>query len=193
MPGPLLRLPPGCSPVSSPRALAFPHSGPGRRLAITQRLLQLGNRFRSYSQLLRFRPANLLTSPVVPTLALSRRAAEASTSAPITVGCLPRAADMLTAQNRAIGGEGTYTPPDRQPCRLLPRVRVRPAPELVAQPPLPRRSPSPSHRADGHVLPCRSQHRDADPPVIALHHRWPPRATFPDRFPSRRQPTRYPA
>jgi hypothetical protein len=31
-----------------------------------------------------------------------------------------RAADMLTAQIRAIDGKGTHTPQDRQPCRLLP-------------------------------------------------------------------------
>ena len=36
-------------------------------------------------------------------------------------GSLPlHAADMLTAQNRAIGGRGTFTLQDRQPCRLLP-------------------------------------------------------------------------
>jgi len=38
------------------------------------------------------------------------RAAEAFTSAHITVGYLPRAADMLTIQIRAIDGRGTFTP-----------------------------------------------------------------------------------
>jgi hypothetical protein len=67
----------GAHPFLPPRALVFNPSGPGRRLATAQRLLPLRKRFRSCSHLLRFRPANLLALRVVPTLALSRRAASA--------------------------------------------------------------------------------------------------------------------
>ena len=49
----------------------------------------------------------------------------AFTSAHNTVGYLPRAAGMLTAQIRAIGGKGTHTPQDRQPCRLLRKIPTR--------------------------------------------------------------------
>ena len=47
------------------------------------------------------------------------RAAETSTTTPITVGYLPRAVVMLADQIRAIVSKGTFTPQDWQPCRLL--------------------------------------------------------------------------
>ena len=111
--------------VSSPRALAFPSELQGRRIAKSQQLFQLGVGFRGCSHLLMFRPASLLAPQIAPTLA-SRQSFPIDagrpgtfTSAPITVGYLPRAADTLAVQIQAIDGKGTSTPLDQQLCRLL--------------------------------------------------------------------------
>jgi hypothetical protein len=99
VPGPLLQLLPRCSaPVSSPGTLAFPVCSPGRRLASLHRCYFGWSRFWSCSHSFTFRPTGLFASQVAPTLTLACRAAEAFTAAHITVGCLPRAAAMLTIQ-----------------------------------------------------------------------------------------------
>ena len=126
VPGPLPRLPLRClRSFLPPRALAFPSELQGRRIAKSQQLFQLGVGFRGCSHLLMFRPASLLAPQIAPTLA-SRQSFPIDagqpgtfTSAPITVGCLLRAADTLAVQIRAIDGKGTYTPLDQQPCWLL--------------------------------------------------------------------------
>jgi hypothetical protein len=56
------------APVSSPKALAFPETETGRRIAKAQRPFLLGVRFRNCSHSLLFSPAELLASPIAPTL-----------------------------------------------------------------------------------------------------------------------------
>ena len=105
--------------VSSPRALAFPVGTPGRRCAISPTATSVGAFFsglQSFTNVQAHKFARLSGSSHP---CISCWAAEAFTFAPITVGCLPRAANMLTVQNRAIDGEGTSTLLDQQLCRLL--------------------------------------------------------------------------
>ena len=107
------------APVSSPKALAFPAFEPGRRFTTPQQLLLSGFRFRSCSHSLMFRPASLLATPVAPTL----------TSHDVGQPWLlhPRLSRFVTSPcsghanrpNREIGGKRTFTPQNRQPCRLL--------------------------------------------------------------------------
>ena len=105
--------------VSSPRALAFPVGTPGRRCAISPTATSVGAFFsglQSFTNVQAHKFARLSGSSHPR---ISCWAAEAFTFAPITVGCLSRAANMLTVQNRAIDGEGTSTLLDQQLCRLL--------------------------------------------------------------------------
>ena len=78
----------------------------------------------------------------------------------------------------------------------VPEYRVRPAPGLVAQRTFPAARPAPPTGLTGRCCRAAPKTVDAVTPVIAFHHR-PPLAAPPhvvsDRFPSRRQPTRYPA
>jgi len=77
-------------PVSSPRTMAFPKLGTGRRIANIPTATSVGERFRSCSHSLMFRPTSFArhTGSSHPR-ALRRRAAVAFTSAPITVRYLP--------------------------------------------------------------------------------------------------------
>ena len=85
----------------------------------SQQLLLLGIRCRSCSHSLIFRPASLLATPVAPTLAPH------DAERPWLLH--PRLSRFVTSPcsghanrpNRAIGGKGTFTPQNRQPCRLL--------------------------------------------------------------------------
>ena len=106
-------------PVSSPEALAFPEFEAGRRFASLQQLLPLDSPFRSCSHSLMFRPMDLLATPVAPTSRLSALSSRGFYVRAYHGLLPPRAADMLTAQIRAIGGNGTRTRQNRQPCRLL--------------------------------------------------------------------------
>jgi hypothetical protein len=71
--------------------------------------LRLFSRLQSFTNVQTHRIARL-TDSSYPRI-FPCRAAEAFTSAHITVGYLPRAADMLTVQIRAIDGKRTSTPP----------------------------------------------------------------------------------
>jgi hypothetical protein len=103
-----------------PWDIGLPRVNTGRRLASLHRCYFGWRRFWSCSHSFTFRPTGLLASQVAPTLTLIEcRAAETFTAAHITVGCLPRAAAMLTIQYRAIDGKGTHTPQIRQTCWLL--------------------------------------------------------------------------
>src|SRR5216683_2234858 len=78
-----------------------------------------GSPFRDCSHFVMFRPSGLLASPIVPTAAAyRRRAAEAFTSELNMLRCL-RMHRICLPPAQAIGGVGTYTPLDSQPCRLL--------------------------------------------------------------------------
>jgi len=118
--GPLLRLPPGClRPFLPPRHWPSPSLKRVGATRSSQQLLQLGLKFRSCSHSLMFRPVGLLATPVAPTL----------TSHDVGQSWLlhPRISRFVTSPcsgyanrpNRAIGGKGTFTPHNRQPCRLL--------------------------------------------------------------------------
>jgi hypothetical protein len=88
--------------------------------------ISVGMRFRDCSHSLLFSPADLLASPIAPTLTTRQYfpivagQSRLPTTTQNTVGYLPRAVVMLTAQIREIGGKETFTPLDQQPCRLLP-------------------------------------------------------------------------
>jgi hypothetical protein len=66
-----------------------------------------------------FRPLILLVSQVAPTAAFYRMAAETLYVRAEHASLPPHASDMLATRIQAIGGVGTCTPPDLQPCRLL--------------------------------------------------------------------------
>ena len=84
-----------------------------------QQLLPLGWLFRSCSHFLMFRPAHLLATPVAPTLtpfgAGQPWLFHPRTSRFVTSPC----SGLANRPNRVIGGKGTCTPQNRQPCRLL--------------------------------------------------------------------------
>ena len=99
------------TPVSSLRTLAFPKKGLGRRLATISTATSVEpiiSKLQSFTNVQTHKFARL-TGSSYPHLFLCR-AAETFTSAHITVGYLPRAADILTVQIRAIDGKGTFTP-----------------------------------------------------------------------------------
>ena len=78
-----------------------------------------GSHFRDCSHFVMFRPSSLLASQIVPTAAAYlRRAAEVFTSELNMLRCL-RMHRICLPPAQAIGGVGTYTPLDSQPCRLL--------------------------------------------------------------------------
>jgi hypothetical protein len=91
-----------------------------------QLLLPLGSRFRSCSHSLMFRPARLLATPVAPTLAPFGAGQpwlfHPRTSRFVTSPC----SGYANRPNRVIGGEGTCTPQNRQPCRLLLKLLLPP-------------------------------------------------------------------
>ena len=106
--------------IGLPRAL----TGSARRGIPTA--TSVGCLFRSCSHSLMFRPASLLATPVAPTSHLPVLGSRGFYIRAYR-GSLPHhAADMLSVQNRAIDGEGTFTPQDWQPCRLLPKRRHSP-------------------------------------------------------------------
>jgi hypothetical protein len=84
-----------------------------------------GAYFRGCRHSLMFKPPTLHTSQIVPTPArYRRRAAEAFYIRAKHASLPPHASDMLAARVQAIGGTGTLTPQDSQPCRLLPPVNA---------------------------------------------------------------------
>ena len=103
-----------------PRHRPSPVHYRGRLPAYTRRKrFHDGSLFRDCSHSFMFRPSGLLASPIVPTAATyRRRAAEAFTSEPNMLRCL-RMHRICLPPAQAIGGVGTYTPLDSQPCRLL--------------------------------------------------------------------------
>jgi len=118
--GPLLRLPQGAFSRYFPQDIGLPRDF--NRVGASppaQQLLLLGIRCRSCSHSLIFRPASLLATPVAPTLAPH------DAERPWLLH--PRLSRFVTSPcsghanrpNRAIGGKGTFTPQNRQPCRLL--------------------------------------------------------------------------
>src|SRR6266704_4834648 len=121
VPGPLSRRSRGVHlPVSSPTSSAFPRtlSRSASRVNPSKRFHD-GSPFRDCSHFVMFRPSGLLASPIVPTAAAyRRRAAEAFTSELNLLRCL-RMHRICLPPAQAIGGVGTYTPLDSQPCRLL--------------------------------------------------------------------------
>ena len=108
-------------PVSSSTSSAFPRtlSRSASRVSPSKRFHD-GSPFRDCSPFVMFRPSGLLASPIVPTAAAyrRRRAAEAFTSELNMLRCL-RMHRICLPPAQAIGGGGTYTPLDSQPCRLL--------------------------------------------------------------------------
>jgi hypothetical protein len=123
VPGPLSRRSRGVHlPVSSSTSSAFPRtlSRSASRVSPSKRFHD-GSPFRDCSHFVMFRPSGLLASPIVPTAAAyRRRAAEAFTSELNRLRCL-RLHRICLPPAQAIGGVGTYTPLDSQPCRLLQR------------------------------------------------------------------------
>ena len=123
VPGPLSRRSRGVHlPVSSSTSSAFPRtlSRSASRVSPSKRFHD-GSPFRDCSHFVMFRPSGLLASPIVPTAATyHRRAAEAFTSELNMLRCL-RMHRICLPPAQAIGGVGTYTPLDSQPCRLLQR------------------------------------------------------------------------
>ena len=93
---------------------------------IPQQPLQLGSRFRSCSHSFMFRPARLLATPVAPTLAPCGAGQpwllRPRTSRFVTSPC----SGYANRPNRVIGGKGTRTPQNRQPCRLLLKLLLPP-------------------------------------------------------------------
>jgi hypothetical protein len=75
--------------------------------------------FRSCRHSITFRPLSLLTSPVVPTAAHVVQGSRGFYVRAYRALLPPHAPDMLAARIQAIGGAGTFTRPDSQPCRLL--------------------------------------------------------------------------
>ena len=125
VPGPLSRRSRGVHlPVSSSTSSAYPRtlSRSASRVNPSKRFHD-GSPFRDCSHFVMFRPSGLLASPIVPTAAAyRRRAAEAFTSELNMLRCL-RMHRICYPPAQAIGGVGTYTPLDSQPCRLLQRNR----------------------------------------------------------------------
>ena len=121
MPGPLSRRSRGVHlPVSSSTSSAFPRtlSRSASRVSPSKRFHD-GSPFRDCSHFVMFRPSGLLASQIVPTAAAyRRRAAEAFTSELNMLRCL-RMHRICLPPAQAIGGVGTCTPRDSQPCRLL--------------------------------------------------------------------------
>ena len=121
VPGPRSRRSRGVHlPVSSPTSSAFPRtlSRSASRVNPSKRFHD-GSPFRDCSPFVMFRPSSWLASPIVPTAAAyRRRAAEAFTSELNLLRCL-RMHRICLPPAQAIGGVGTYTPLDSQPCRLL--------------------------------------------------------------------------
>ena len=103
--------------IGLPRAL----TGSARRGIPTA--TSVGCLFRSCSHSLMFRPASLLATPVAPTSHLPVLGSRGFYIRAYRDSLPHHAADMLSVQNRAIDGEGTFTPQDWQPCRLLPKHR----------------------------------------------------------------------
>jgi len=108
-------------PVSSHKASAFPTFRLGRRFAISTQRLPCGDHFRSCSHSLMFRPVGLLATQVAPTV-MSENMWQPwhllpSGTRVVTFPCIGYANRL----NRAIGGKGTRTPQNSQPCRLLPK------------------------------------------------------------------------
>jgi hypothetical protein len=81
-----------------PWDIGLPRVNTGSALGFPPSATSDGGWFWSCSHSFTFRPTGLFASQVAPTLTLACRAAEAFTAAHITVGCLPRAAAMLTIQ-----------------------------------------------------------------------------------------------
>jgi len=125
VPGPLSRRSRGVHlPVSSSTSSAFPRtlSRSASRFSPSKRFHD-GSLFRDCSHSFMFRPPSLLASQIVPTAATyRRRAAEVFTSEQNMLRCL-RMHRICLPPAQAIGGVGTYTPLDSQPCRLLQRNR----------------------------------------------------------------------
>ena len=121
VPGPLSRRSRGVHlPVSSSTSSAFPRtlSRSASRDSPSKRFHD-GSPFRDCSHFVMFRPSGLLASQIVPTAAAHRRrAAEAFTSELNRLRYL-RLHRICLPPAQAIGGVGTYTPLDSQPCRLL--------------------------------------------------------------------------
>ena len=102
-----------------PQGIGLPRVLTGSALHHPQQLLLSGFTFRSCSHSLMFRPASLLATPVAPTL----------TSHDVGQPWLlhPRLSRFVASPcsghanrpNREIGGKRTFTPQNRQPCRLL--------------------------------------------------------------------------
>jgi hypothetical protein len=113
-------------PVSSLGTLAFPAFEPGRRLTTPQQPLQLGSRFRSCSHSLMFRPARLLATPVAPTLAPCDAGRPWLLHPRISRFVASPCSGYANRPNREIGGKGTCTPRNRQPCRLLLKLLLPP-------------------------------------------------------------------
>jgi len=123
MPGPMprrshrTRAPVPCS-VSS----AFPNWRVGRLPAFIREYDFSRVEFRGCRHFLMFRPPSLLASQIVPTAAVTRRAAETFTSGHQRASLPPHAPDMLAVRIQAIDGTRTFTALDSQSCRLLPPV-----------------------------------------------------------------------
>ena len=81
-------------------------------------------------------------------------------------------AKKLNLDKSAVDPKGTCTPPDRQPCRLLPRVRLRSAPRLVAHTALTVESCDQACR-------CRVALRTTSAPAKPPSHRFPGASALP--------------
>ena len=113
-------------PVSSPGTLAFPAFEPGRRITSPQQPLPLGSRSRSCSHSLMFRPARLLATPVAPTLTPCGAGQPWLLHPRISRFVTSPCSGYANRPNRVIGGKGTRTPQNRQPCRLLLKLLLPP-------------------------------------------------------------------
>ena len=114
----------GCS--QGARARCFPQDIGLPRIRIGSALWQFpaatsaGARYRSCSHSLMFRPTGLLATPVAPTARFAALGGSGFYIRAYRASLPQHAADMLSAQIRAIDGKRTFTSQDRQPCRLLP-------------------------------------------------------------------------
>lgn len=104
-----------------PRDIGLPRILSGSARRGTPTATSVGGVFRSCSHSLMFRPVGLLATPVAPTSHLAALGSRGFYIRAYRESLPHHAADMLSVQNRAIDGEGTSTPQDRQPYRLLPR------------------------------------------------------------------------